>query len=149
MLSTGFKLVFSKDKKEMIIVPSVAYIYKFTFSPCQLSLVNFGGINKIVLLYTILKPEWETQRALKKKMVSMRQVRWTVIIAAAVMLTTAVNCREPVLHRVGGKFGWTYNNVNYTQWSLEETPPFYVGDWLRKYSLFFNIYACTYCLSFV
>ncbi|KAK1359541.1 Phytocyanin domain-containing protein [Heracleum sosnowskyi] len=61
----------------------------------------------------------------------MRQVRWTVMIAAAVMLTAVADGRETVLHRVGGKFGWTYNAVNYTEWSLNETPRFYVGDWLQ------------------
>lgn len=77
-------------------------------------------------------------------MVSMTQVRWTVIIAAAVMLTTVVDGRDPVLHRVGGKFGWRPNNVNYTQWSRQETPPFYVGDWLRKYSLSLSLYSYFY-----
>ncbi|KAA8547949.1 hypothetical protein F0562_004378 [Nyssa sinensis] len=49
---------------------------------------------------------------------------WLMIMAG--MLACAVS-RSPVLHKVGGKYGWT-QNINYTEWSIHEQ--FYVGDWL-------------------
>ncbi|KAD4887943.1 hypothetical protein E3N88_20016 [Mikania micrantha] len=48
------------------------------------------------------------------------------VVSTAALLTYAV-CRPPVRHQVGGKDRWK-PNVNYTDWSLQET--FYVGDWL-------------------
>ncbi|XP_059670684.1 early nodulin-like protein 20 [Cornus florida] len=59
-------------------------------------------------------------------MEGLRRVGLVSLIMMAGMLTCAV-CRSPVLHKVGGKQGWT-PNINYTNWSIQER--FYVGDWL-------------------
>lgn len=45
----------------------------------------------------------------------------------AIVVATTTKGKEPELHRVGGKRGWT-QNVNYTDWAMNQT--FYVGDWL-------------------
>ncbi|XP_057984286.1 early nodulin-like protein 19 [Malania oleifera] len=52
-------------------------------------------------------------------------MKMAVVAAAAALL--CAECREPVLHKVGGQQGWK-TGVNYTNWSKSET--FYVGDWL-------------------
>lgn len=54
---------------------------------------------------------------------------WWFMVAAVVATTTGG--KEPELHRVGGKRGWTDQNVNYTEWAMNQT--FYVGDWLCNY----------------
>ncbi|KAL6276753.1 hypothetical protein ACE6H2_020354 [Prunus campanulata] len=42
-----------------------------------------------------------------------------------------VDCRQPVLHKVGGgRFTWA-PNINFTEWSSQEN--FYVGDWLCNF----------------
>ncbi|XP_074337505.1 early nodulin-like protein 20 [Apium graveolens] len=51
-------------------------------------------------------------------------VAWWFMVAVVVATTEG---KEPDLHRVGGKRGWT-QNVNYTEWAMNQT--FYVGDWL-------------------
>ncbi|WRX31964.1 Phytocyanin domain - like 10 [Theobroma cacao] len=54
-----------------------------------------------------------------------------IILAFLVLQMVSVlitECRQPVLHRVGGgRFTWK-PNVNFTKWAIHEQ--FYVGDWL-------------------
>ncbi|KAJ8766792.1 hypothetical protein K2173_008346 [Erythroxylum novogranatense] len=61
--------------------------------------------------------------------------RWVFLLMVVVG-----ECREPVLHRVGGgKYTWLPGS-NYTEWASHER--FYVGDWLyfgfdiHKYSVY-------------
>ncbi|KAJ6299747.1 hypothetical protein OIU76_020685 [Salix suchowensis] len=50
------------------------------------------------------------------------------LITAVNILWSTAECREPVLHRVGGgKYTWA-PNMNLTAWAMHEK--FYVGDWL-------------------
>ncbi|XP_065866402.1 early nodulin-like protein 20 [Euphorbia lathyris] len=45
-----------------------------------------------------------------------------------IVLITSVDCRDPVLHKVGGgKYTWN-ESCNFTDWASHEH--FYVGDWL-------------------
>ncbi|KAF3454051.1 hypothetical protein FNV43_RR04498 [Rhamnella rubrinervis] len=57
--------------------------------------------------------------------------RLLVYTAASIMIAMkllSAECRDPVLHRVGGgRFTWN-PDINFTEWSSHEH--FYVGDWL-------------------
>ncbi|KAB5520124.1 hypothetical protein DKX38_024443 [Salix brachista] len=56
----------------------------------------------------------------------MKMLLW--LITAVNILWSTAECREPVLHRVGGgKYTWA-PNMNLTAWAMHEK--FYVGDWL-------------------
>ncbi|GLT68174.1 hypothetical protein SLA2020_404300 [Shorea laevis] len=55
----------------------------------------------------------------------MKMVLWLMVM---MMGTFLVECRDSVLHRVGGgRYTWA-PNINFTEWSSHEQ--FYVGDWL-------------------
>ncbi|CAK7331943.1 unnamed protein product [Dovyalis caffra] len=50
------------------------------------------------------------------------------LMTLVIIVSSTAECREPVLHRVGGgKYTWA-PNANFTAWAMHET--FYVGDWL-------------------
>ncbi|XVE79729.1 hypothetical protein DITRI_Ditri14bG0080300 [Diplodiscus trichospermus] len=53
-----------------------------------------------------------------------------ILVRLVLLMVTVLNteCRQPVLHRVGGgRFTWK-PNINFTDWAIHED--FYVGDWL-------------------
>ncbi|XP_008231365.2 PREDICTED: lamin-like protein [Prunus mume] len=55
------------------------------------------------------------------------RVRWLMILMVMIRVLH-IECRQPVLHRVGGgRFTWA-PNIDFTEWSSQEN--FYVGDWL-------------------
>ncbi|POO01471.1 Cupredoxin [Trema orientale] len=50
------------------------------------------------------------------------------ILVVIIINVLSTECRNPVLHRVGGgRFSWNPKS-NLTDWSIHEQ--FYVGDWL-------------------
>ncbi|XP_062170998.1 early nodulin-like protein 20 [Alnus glutinosa] len=54
-----------------------------------------------------------------------KMVLWLMVL---MMATFLVECRDCVLHRVGGgRYSWA-PNINFTEWSSHEQ--FYKGDWL-------------------
>ncbi|XP_059431285.1 early nodulin-like protein 20 [Corylus avellana] len=59
----------------------------------------------------------------------MENFRKMVLWLMAIMMGTfLVECRDSVLHRVGGgRYTWA-PNINFAEWSSNEQ--FYVGDWL-------------------
>ena len=61
-------------------------------------------------------------------MKSLRSKGVVPLITLMVFKLLPAECRNPVLHRVGGgRFTWN-PNVNFTDWAVCEQ--FFVGDWL-------------------
>ncbi|GMN47070.1 hypothetical protein TIFTF001_016254 [Ficus carica] len=61
-------------------------------------------------------------------MKSLRSKGVVLLITLMVLKLLSAECRNPVLHRVGGgRFTWNLN-VNLTDWAVCEQ--FFVGDWL-------------------
>ena len=71
----------------------------------------------------------------KKKLVKMEN-NFRKIDLCLIVITMSIfcaECRDPVLHRVGGgRYTWA-PNINFKEWSSHEQ--FFVGDWLCKYHL--------------
>lgn len=66
----------------------------------------------------------------------MKMVLWLMVM---MMGTFLVECRDSVLHRVGGgRYTWA-PNINFTEWSSHEQ--FYVGDWLCKFPPLFSFFT--------
>ncbi|KAI9402095.1 hypothetical protein POPTR_001G219800v4 [Populus trichocarpa] len=67
------------------------------------------------------------KRLAKMEVFSLKKMLLWLITVVNILGSTA-ECREPVLHRVGGgKYTWA-PNMNFTAWAMHEE--FYVGDWL-------------------
>ncbi|KAM0997072.1 hypothetical protein ACFX13_007059 [Malus domestica] len=50
---------------------------------------------------------------------------WLMVV---MIILKVAECRQPVLHRIGGGRNTWAPRINFTQWSSQER--FYVGDWL-------------------
>ena len=71
-----------------------------------------------------------------KRVIKMEDFMKIVLWLIAIMMGTfLVECRDSVLHRVGGgRYAWA-PHINFAEWSSHEQ--FYVGDWLCKFLLLF------------
>ncbi|KAH7541924.1 early nodulin-like protein 20 [Ziziphus jujuba] len=59
---------------------------------------------------------------------SRKRLVLKMVAVMVIMKLLCAECRDPVLHRVGGgRYGWN-PETNFTEWSIHEH--FYVGDWL-------------------
>lgn len=70
---------------------------------------------------------------------SRKRLVLKMVAVMVIMKLLCAECRDPVLHRVGGgRYGWN-PETNFTEWSIHEH--FYVGDWLCKlpFSFIFSI----------
>lgn len=76
-----------------------------------------------------LKSGPRAQKVQMKENKGLKSRGWWLMVVVIVL--KVAECRQPVLHRIGGgKNAWA-PHVNFTQWSSKER--FYVGDWLCKY----------------
>lgn len=86
------------------------------------------------------------KRLAKMEVFSLKKMLLWLITVVNILGSTA-ECREPVLHRVGGgKYTWA-PNMNFTAWAMHEE--FHVGDWLCKWfpwvSIFFRVLNVLQC----
>ncbi|EXB54655.1 Lamin-like protein [Morus notabilis] len=61
-------------------------------------------------------------------MESLRSKHVVLLITLMILKLLSTDCRNPVLHRVGGGRNTWSPGVNLTDWAVKEQ--FYVGDWL-------------------